>query len=104
MVRCSSSTITLASMTNASPTGSAHSNEVFTCSSEQLLAFHAEEVSLSESEALTGGGATGPGAGGITRPLVYLKERLERRVKAIAFDNKNQILFLISRVYNPRTY
>ena len=91
-------------MTNASPTGSAHSNEVFTCSSEQLLAFHAEELSLSESEALTGGGTGGFGPGRITRPLGDLKERLERRVEAIAFDNKNKILFLISQFYNPRTY
>ena len=53
----------LVSMGNASPIVSAHSNEVFTCDSEQLLAFHAEELSLSESEALTGGGATGPGPG-----------------------------------------
>ena len=45
-------------MINASPTGSAHSKEVFTCNSEQLLAFHAEELSLTESEALTGGAAS----------------------------------------------
>ena len=91
-------------MTNASPTGSAHSNEVFTCSSEQLLAFHAEELSLSESEALTGGGATGPGPMGLPRPLVMLKERLERRVEDIAFANKNGILALIKQFRNPVVY
>ena len=82
-------------MGNASPIASAHSNEVFTCDSEQLLAFHTEELSLSESEALTDGGETGPGPGGITRPLVYLKERLARRVEAIAFDDRYQILAFI---------
>ena len=89
-------------MTNASPTGSAHSNEVFTCSSEQLLTFHAEELSLSESEALTGGSATGLGPVNTIRPLVILRERIERRVVAIAGDNKNRILILISQFYNPQ--
>ena len=88
-------------MTNASPTGSAHSNEVFTCSSEQLLAFHAEELSLSESEALTGGGTGGFGPGRITRPLGDLKERIERRVEDIALANKNRILVLINQFCTP---
>jgi hypothetical protein len=102
MVKYKGSTLTLASMTNASPTGSAHSNEVFTCSSEQLLTFHAEELSLSESEALTGGSATGLGPVNTIRPLVILRERIERRVVAIAGDNKNRILILISQFYNPQ--
>ena len=91
-------------MTNASPTGSAHSNEVFTCSSEQLLAFHAEELSLSESEALTGGGATGPGPMGLPRPLVILRDRLIRRAEAIAFDDGSRILALIKQFRNPVVY
>ena len=83
-------------MSNASATDNAHCNEVFTCSSERLLAFHAEELSLSESEALTGGTA-------VAAPFLVLD--IEEYRKAVLVEREDKSLPKPSRyTYNRMTH